>query len=163
MKKYLTNTYLNVVLFALINILLSTALKQLNFINDYVFMLIDLALTFSILCLFSFYNSQNGILSKKLFRELLLIGISGSFLIALSKYVYYEFINPDAILELLYIIREQLKTEGYSSSQITSTIGFYKSFTSPTAISIMSFIGYSISSLIGAAICPLIFNKKQQS
>lgn len=161
MKKYLTNTYLNIILFVLFNLIISNLIKNFSIINEYIFMLIDFIITLIILLIYSYYYSFNeNLTQKKIILELLTISITGSFLIALSKYIYFEFINHKEIDNLLNEMRNQLQSEGYSGSQINQAMSFSAIFTTPIAISIMSFLGYSFSSIIGSIISPKFFSKK---
>lgn len=160
MKKILSNTYINILLFILINLGFSSITKNINNINEFVLMLMDFILCLILISIFAYFYSKIEWSSKKIFYEMLLISISGSFFIAFYNYVYFDIINPNEIKELLNQTEQEMINAGYSSNEINQTMRLSSNFTTPIVIAITSFLGYSFSSVVSSIICGKYFSQK---
>lgn len=156
MQKLFANTYFDIFLFVIANIFVSFILKSC-LSEEYILLIIDFILIVGLIGLFSYYISKKEISKKKLTLELILIGVSGAFFIAMFNFIYLDMINPAELVKILDENRAQLAEEGYSEEQINNLMNMTKSFTNPTAIAIFGFIGYSISAIISAFISARIF------
>ena len=159
MKKVLSNTYINILFFIIINLTITLVLKNINNINEYLLMLIDFSICFSLLALFAFYFSKTNNNGKDIFKETILIGLAGTFFLAMFSYVYLEFINPSEIINSIHQMEQELSEQGYNSSQINQAMNMSTAFTNPVIISIMSFFGYGFSVLISSLMCKYLFSK----
>ena len=159
MKKVLSNTYINILFFIIINLTITLVLKNINNINEYLLMLIDFSICFSLLALFAFYFSKTNNNGKDIFKETILIGLAGTFFLAMFSYVYLEFINPSEIINSIHQMEQELSEQGYNSSQINQAMSMSTAFTNPVIISIMSFFGYGFSVLISSLMCKYLFSK----
>lgn len=159
MKKILTNTYINILLFVLINLGFTFMMKGFNNVNEIILMLIDFMLCLILIFAFSYFYSQDEPNAKKIFYEMILISISGTFFIAMYNYIYFDSINPDEIKQMLRQTEEAMIEGGYSSNEINQTMIMSSNFTTPIVIAIMSFLGYAFSSLIASIICSKYFSR----
>ena len=159
MKKILTNTFVNILLFVLINLGFTFLMKGFNNVNGIILMIIDFLLCLILIFTFSYFYSQHESNAKKIFYEMILISITGAFFIAIYNYCYFDFINPDEIKQMLNQTEETMIEEGYSSNEINQTMRMSSNFTTPIVIAIISFFGYTFSSFIASIICSKYFSR----
>jgi hypothetical protein len=157
MDKLFKNTYLNITIFFLINLVFSFVIERKFIENQNAIMFIDFLVCFLLLALFSFHHPNK--LQKQLFKEMLLIGISGAVFIAIFNYCYYEFMYPEEINRLLIEAEKEIAVSGFSEKDANSAMKLTESLTNSLAIATLSLLGYLFSSILGAFLCSKLFSK----
>lgn len=117
--------------------------------------------------LFFGFKQANSIWDNLSFGNLFGIGFKicalGAVGISIFSYVYFSFIDPDLIGEMVQMMEDQLYNSGnLSEDQIEAALSLQKTFMTPGSIAIMGFLGYLFFGAIWSLIMAGALKPKEQ-
>lgn len=108
------------------------------------------------------YRASNGTMS---FGQGLgtgvLIGIFGGLLGGLFSYVFFAFIAPEAISDILELAEEEMVRAGSTDDEIDQGMAMMKPFMTPTVMAVTSLVSTIFFSFVTSLIASLILKKEQ--
>jgi|GEM_PF-5756069 len=90
----------------------------------------------------------------------ILIGFLGGLFGAIFSYVFFAFIAPDAITDILELAEEEMVRAGNTDDEIDQAMSLMKPFMTPTVMAITSLVSTVFFSFVTALIAALILKKE---
>lgn len=90
-----------------------------------------------------------------------LIGIVASVIVAVYTYIFFTYINPDAIQEAMTLAEEKLLERGMSEDEVDEAMALSGKMMSPGIMTAMAFFGNMVAGLIISLITS-IFVKREE-
>jgi len=106
-------------------------------------------------------KTQNGAISYgRCLGSGTLIGLFSSILVALYTFIFYKFIDPDALEKIFIMMEDQYLQSGLSEEQVEMSVNMMRKFTTPGMMALNTIMGSTFMAFLFSLIIGAFVKKK---